>query len=207
MPTLLLIHGGLWEDIGADWFWRRPGVVAGFERLGFTVVAPDRLRRPGSWAADAEHVLAAVPGGEPVTVVGGSFGCSVAVRLALDSPGRVSRIVLAWPGSLSDQFAAIRMRASLARLGAPTRVLNALLGSETLPSATDAELAAVAVPVGVIPAVPPDPFHPRGTVDSLLRLLPSATELPGCPEAPRPEFPPHLESFLASVAGFAGSPG
>ncbi len=206
MPTLLLIHGGLWEDIGADWFWRRPGILAGFERLGFTVVAPDRLRRPASWAADAEHVLAAVPGGEPVTVVGGSFGCSVAVRLALDSPGRVSRMVLAWPASLSDQFAALRMRASLARLGAPARVLDALLGSETLPSATDAELGTIAAPVGVIPAVPPDPFHPRG-VDALFRLLPSATELPGCPEAPRPEFPPHLESFLASVAGFAGSPG
>jgi pimeloyl-ACP methyl ester carboxylesterase len=207
MPTLLLIHGGLWEDIGADWFWRRPGILAGFERLGFTVVAPDRLRRPASWAADAEHVLAAAPGGEPVTVVGGSFGCSVAVRLALDSPGRVSRMVLAWPASLGDQFAAIRMRASLARLGAPARVLNALLGSETLPSATDAELGTIAAQVGVIPALPPDPVHPRGTVDALLRLLPSATELPGCPEAPRPEFPPHLESFLASVAGFAGSPG
>jgi alpha-beta hydrolase superfamily lysophospholipase len=205
MPTLLLIHGGLWEDIGADWFWRRPGIVAGFERLGFTVVAPDRLRRPASWAADAEHVLAAVPGDEPVTVAGGSFGCSVAVRLALDSPGRVSRMVLAWPASLSDQFAAIRIRASLARLGARAPVLNALLGGETLPSATDAELGTIAVPAGVIPAVPPDPFHPRGTVDSLLRLLPSATELPGCPEAPRPEFPPHLESFLAAVAGFAGS--
>jgi hypothetical protein len=206
MPTLLLIHGGLWEDIGADWFWRRPGILAGFERLGFTVVAPDRLRRPASWAADAEHVLAAVPGG-PVTVVGGSFGCSVAVRLALDSPDRVSRMVLAWPASVGDQFAAIRMRASLARRGAPARVLNALLGSETLPSATDAELGTIAAPVGVIPAVPPDPFHPPGTADALLRLLPSATELPGCPEAPRPEFPPHLESFLASVAGFAGSPG
>jgi hypothetical protein len=207
MPTLLLIHGGLWEDIDADWFWRRPGILAGLERLGFTVAAPDRLRRPASWAADAGHVLAAVPGGEPVTVLGGSFGCSVAVRLALDSPGRVSRMVLAWPASLGDQFAAIRMRASLARLGAPARVLNALLGSETLPSAADAELGAIAVPVGVIPALPPDPFHPRGTVDALLRLLPSATELPGCPEAPRPEFPAHLESFLASVADFAGPPG
>jgi hypothetical protein len=207
MPTLLLIHGGLWEDIGADWFWGRPGVIAGLERLGFTVVAPDRLRRPTSWTADAEHVLAAVPDGDNVTVVGGSFGCSVAVRLALDSPGRVERLVLAWPASLSDQFVAIRMRASLARLGAPPRVLNVLLDGETLPSTTDAKLATIAVPVGVIPAVPPDPFHPRGTVDALLRLLPSAVELPGCPEAPRPEFPPHLESFLASVAGFAGSPG
>lgn len=208
MPTLLLIHGGLWEDIGADRFWRRPGIVAGLEALGFTVVAPDRLRRPPSWTADTEHVRAAIPApdGEPLTVVGGSFGCSVAVRLALDSPGLVARLVLAWPASLADQFTAIRFRASLARLRAPARMLDALLGTGTLPSAADAELGAITVPAGVIPAVPPDPFHPRGTVDALLRLLPSAAELPGCPEAPRPEFPPHLESFLASVAGFAGSP-
>jgi pimeloyl-ACP methyl ester carboxylesterase len=207
MPTLLLIHGGLWEDIGADWFWRRPGVVGGLERLGFTVVAPDRLRRPPSWTADADHVRAAIPqAAEPLTVVGGSFGCSVAVRLALDSPDLVARIVLAWPAALSDQFTTIRFRAGLARLGAPARVLNTLLGTGTLPSATDAELGALSVPAGVIPAVPPDPSHSRGTVDALLRVLTSAAELPGCPEAPRPEFPPHLESFLASVAGFADSP-
>jgi hypothetical protein len=46
MPMLLLIHSGLWEDIDADWFWRRTGIVTGLEGLGFTVVAPDRLRRP-----------------------------------------------------------------------------------------------------------------------------------------------------------------
>jgi len=215
MPTLLLIHGGLWEDIGADWFWGRPGVIAGFERLGFTVVAPGRLRRPSSWTADAEHVAAAAreliagapgdaAGGEPVTVVGGSFGCSVAVRLALDSPGLAARMVLAWPASLADRFTAIRVRAGLARLGAQPRVLDALLGTETMPSASDAELAAIGIPVGVIPAVPPGPVHPRSAVDALLRLLPAAVELPGCPEAPRPEFAPHLESFLAAVAGFAG---
>jgi len=226
MPTLLLIHGGLWEDIGADWFWGRPGVIAGFERLGFTVVAPNRPRRPSGWTADAEDVAAAAreliagapggasgaaresmggaSGGEPVTVVGGSFGCAVAVRLALDSPGLAARMVLAWPASLADRFTAIRVRAGLARLGAQPRVLDALLGTETMPSASDAELAAIGIPVGVIPAVPPGPVHPRSAVDALLRLLPAAVELPGCPEAPRPEFPPHLESFLAAVAGFAG---
>jgi hypothetical protein len=211
MPTLLLIHGGLWEDIGADAFWRRPGIVAGFERLGFTVVAPDRLRRPTSWTADAEHVLAAVPReareAGPVTVVAGSFGCSVAARLALGSPGLAARIVLAWPASVSDQFTTIRIRAGLARLGAPARVLDALLGTGTLPGVTDAELATISVPVGVVPAKPPGPVHPRAAVDALLRLLPSAVELPGSPEAPRPEFPPHLEAFLAAVAGFASSPG
>ena len=118
MPTLLLIHGGLGGGKGADWFWRQPGASPDFSGSG----SPwsHRTSSPASsfGAADAEQVLAAVPGGEPVTVVGGSFGCSVAVRLALDSPDRVSRMVLVWPASLGDQFVAIRMRASLARLGA-----------------------------------------------------------------------------------------
>jgi hypothetical protein len=63
MPTLLLIHDGPWEDIGADWFWRRPGILAGFERLGFTVIAPDRLRRPAAAAAAVRDGTARLPGG------------------------------------------------------------------------------------------------------------------------------------------------
>jgi pimeloyl-ACP methyl ester carboxylesterase len=206
-PTLLLIHGGLWEDIGADWFWRRTGIVSGLERLGFDVLAPDRLRRAASWTDEARHVASWLTGssllGAPVTVVGGSFGCSVAVRLALDFPGVACRLLLAWPAAVGDQFVAARVRAGLARAGARPPAVDALLGTSTLPSATDAELAALAIPVGVLPAVPPNPLHSRNTVDALLRLLPSAQELPGCPEAPRPEFAPHLESFLGTVAAFA----
>jgi pimeloyl-ACP methyl ester carboxylesterase len=211
MATLLLIHGGFWEDIGADWFWGRPGVIAGLESLGFTVVAPDRLRRAPSWADEAIHVAAAVRGSVaaalpagPVTVVGGSFGCAVAARLALEFPALTGRLLLAWPAALSDQFLAARFRAELARLGAPHRVLDSLVGTETLPSVPDEELPAITIPVGVVPPVPPDPLHSRGTVDALLRLLPDVTELPGCPEAPRPEFAAHLDTFLATVAGFVG---
>src|ERR1700734_3587796 len=51
MDDVLLIHGGLWEDVGADWFWRRTGVVDGLAGRGLTVVAPDRLRRAPSWRA------------------------------------------------------------------------------------------------------------------------------------------------------------
>jgi hypothetical protein len=36
MSRVLLIHGGLWEDTGADWFWRRTGVVDGLAARGFT---------------------------------------------------------------------------------------------------------------------------------------------------------------------------
>jgi pimeloyl-ACP methyl ester carboxylesterase len=60
------------------------------------VIAPDRLPRATSWSAEAGH-LAAVPelAGGPVTVVGASFGCAAAVRLALDFPPLVGRLVLA----------------------------------------------------------------------------------------------------------------
>jgi pimeloyl-ACP methyl ester carboxylesterase len=204
MPSMLLIHGGLWEDTGADWFWRRTGVVDGLAARGFTVIAPDRLRRPTSWAAEAGHIAARPDLADgPVTVVGGSFGCAVAVRLALDFPELVGRLVLAWPAALADQFTAIRVRAGLARQGAPPSVLDSLLGTEALPSATDAELRTLTVPVGIAASVPPNPLHPRSAVDSLLRVLRSAVELPGSPEPPKPDFAARLEPFVTAVAGFA----
>jgi hypothetical protein len=47
---VLLVHGGLWEDVGADWFWRRTGIIDGLERRGIAVLAPDRIRRARDWA-------------------------------------------------------------------------------------------------------------------------------------------------------------
>jgi pimeloyl-ACP methyl ester carboxylesterase len=205
--TVLLVHGGLWEGTRADWFWRQTGVADGLAERGFTVLAPDRLRQPASWTADAARLAAVVadqgPPGEPLTVLGGSFGCAAAVRLALDYPGLAARLVLAWPASLSDQFTAIRIRAELTRQRARASVLDALLGTETLPSATDAELRTLRIPVAVVPSSPPNPLHPRAAVDALRRLLPSAVELPGTPEAPRPEFASHLGSFLDTVGAFS----
>ena len=207
--TVLLIHGGLWEGIRADWFWGRTGVIDGLEGRGFTVLAPDRLREPANWTAEAAHLASVVdragqgsPAGA-LTVVGGSFGCAAAVRLALDFPGLAGRLVLAWPASVADQFTAIRVRAGLTRQRARASVVDALLGTGTLPSATDAELGTLDMPVGVVPSLPPNPLHPRSAVDALLRLLPSAVELPGTAEAPRPEFASQRESFLDAVAAFA----
>ena len=217
--TVLLIHGGLWEDTGADFFWRRTGVTDGLARRGFTVIAPDRLWRATDWTAEAGHIAGAAglagddgprasPGpadGRPLTVLGGSFGCAAAVRLLLDFPGIAGRLVLAWPASLGDQFTAIRVRAALSRQGARGATLDALLGTGTVPGASDAELGTLDTPVAIVPAVPPDPLHPRLAVDALLRLLPSAVELPGCAEAPRPEFPAYREAFLDAVTGFASA--
>jgi pimeloyl-ACP methyl ester carboxylesterase len=217
--TVLLIHGGLWDDTGADFFWRRTGVADGLTRRGFKVIAPDRLRRPTDWTAEARHIASAAglagddaPSASPgtiarrgLTVVGGSFGCAAAARLMLDFPGIAGRLVLAWPASVSDQFTSIRVRSGLSRQGARGATLDALLGGGTLPGATDAELGRLDVPAGIVPSVPPNPLHPRAAVDALLRLLPSAVELPGCPEAPRLEFQARREAFLDAVAAFAVS--
>jgi len=207
MVTVALIHGGLWEDMDASRFWRRPGIIAGLERHGLTVLAPDRLGRPPDWDAEARHLAAALalslPPGSPVTVVAGSNGCSAAVRLALTVPGAVTRMVLAWPATAHDPVIDDAVRAGLTELGAATETIGALLAGETLRGVSDAELGTLRLPIGVIPAEPASPPHQRGTADALLRVLPQAGELAGCPEPPTRAFPPHLESFVAVVAAFA----
>jgi hypothetical protein len=72
--TLLLVPGGLWEDMDAHRFWHRPGVVAALQRRGFDARTADRLHRAPSWAGEADHLAAALPD-HPVTVLAGSNGC------------------------------------------------------------------------------------------------------------------------------------
>src|SRR5215207_6095672 len=98
---MVLVHGGLWEDMDAERFWVRPGVVAGLAAAGVDVSAPDRWPRPDSWAAEVRHLLPLLPE-DSVTLVAGSNGCSVAARLAVDHPHRVLRLVLAWPATAGD---------------------------------------------------------------------------------------------------------
>ena len=166
MTTLLLVHGGLWEAaMDADRFWRRPGIVAGLEKQGFDVLAPDRQHQ--------------------------------------DFPGAVAALLLAWPATAQDPAVDAHDRRHLAELGASDGVISALLGGQTLRGLTDEELAGLAIPVGVVPSAIANTFHQRRSVDGLLRLVPGAVGLPGCPESPRPEFPPYLESFVTAVAAFA----
>jgi hypothetical protein len=62
MTTLLLVHGGLWEEgMDADHFWGQPGIVAGLEKRGFGVLAPDRRHQAPDWIAEASHLAAVLP--------------------------------------------------------------------------------------------------------------------------------------------------
>jgi pimeloyl-ACP methyl ester carboxylesterase len=200
---LVLLHGGLWEDMDARRFWERPGIVQGLISRGLEVLAPDRLRSPASWAEEVEYLLGVLPD-RPATVVGGSNGCSVAARLALEHPGRVERLLLAWPATAGDVAVDARTRADMTERGAPPKTVECLLAGQTLRGVSDAELVRLLRPVGVLASVPDSPFHQRRTVDALLQLVPAAFELPGCPEPPRPEFPPSAESFIDTVAALAG---
>ncbi|MCP2163863.1 alpha/beta fold hydrolase [Goodfellowiella coeruleoviolacea] len=201
--TVLLIHGGLWEPgMDANRFWTVPGITAGIERAGFSVLAPNRLHQPPNWDAEVEHLAGMLPA-RPVVVVAGSNGCSVAIRLALTRPRQVARLLLGWPATAGDARVDSHTRASLSTLGASPGTVHALLAGQTVRGVTDTELATLSTPVAVLPAVPANAFHQRHTVDALRRLLPHSVELPGCPEPPRRDFQLHLDRFLAAVTAFA----
>jgi pimeloyl-ACP methyl ester carboxylesterase len=187
--TVVLVHGGLWEDMDADRFWVRPGIVGALADRGVAVAAPDRLVHPPSWAAEVAHLLPLLPAGR-VTLVGGSNGCSVVARIAIEQPERVERLVLAWPATAGDS----RVDTVTLELGAPPE----MLAGETLRGVADTELAGLRLPVAVVP-VAGSPFHQRSTVDALLALVAGAVELPACPEPPRPEFPPYRDRFVSAL--------
>lgn len=195
--NILLVHGGLHEDMDARRFWGTTGVVSGLKELGLRVHAPDRLAGALDWQAEADHLARVLPD-EPAVVVAGSNGCSVAVRLALIHPRRIRGLVLAWPATAGDPAIDDRIRDRIP--GKATRLLQ----GETLRGVRDDELAGLHVPTGVLPSAQPNPAHQRRTVDALLRLLPEARELPAAPEPMRPDFARHKDAFLATIAAFTG---
>ena len=201
MSSVLLVHGGLWGEMDARRFWVLPGVVAGLRELGWTVLAPDRLVRAESWAADADHLSGALPDG-PVTVIAGSNGCSAAVRLALSRPESVRGLLLAWPATGGDPAVDARTRDALRAGEAAVSTVDTLLAGETLRGVSDVELRRLRPPIGVLPSVPENPYHQHRTAEALVRLAPDAVSLPGGPEPPQPDFATHRPAFLATVDRF-----
>ena len=198
---VVLVPGGLYEDMDATRFWVEPGVAVGLEGRGFEVVALDRLRHPGSWAEEAAFLAGRMAdhGIDRAAVVAGSNGCSAAVRLALDHPELVTRLVLCWPATAGD-VAADRVARSAIAPETDDRVADALLAGDTLRGVSDDEVRSLRVPVAVVPSDPEDPFHRASTVVALGHLVLGLTVTEGFPESPRPEFADHRADFVATLA-------
>jgi pimeloyl-ACP methyl ester carboxylesterase len=125
---------------------------------------------------------------EPMTVVAGSNGVSVGLRLALDRPDLLSKLVLLWPATARDPMLDATVPPAAKHL----------LPGDTVRGTTDIELRTVLVPVAVMAANPENPFHQHRTVDQLVALLPGATRIPQAfPEAPRADFAATLHQFIA----------
>jgi pimeloyl-ACP methyl ester carboxylesterase len=174
------------EDIGADQFWVRPGIVAALEARGWMVVAPDRNTTPTSWSNAAAEIAQFV--GEACTVVAASNGVSVALRMAIDQPGLVSRLVLLWPATAGDDVVDQMVPSTAAHL----------LAGDTVRGVSDAELGGIMMPVAVMATDVPNLFHQYRTVDRLVDLIPLAVRLDErFPESPRPDFIGRLDEFTA----------
>ncbi len=209
-PTVLLVHGGLWDPMDAERFWGTPGIAAGLTAAGLTVLAPDRPRHPTGWDVELEALGELLTNhAEPLTIVGASNGCTVAARLTLVYPDLVERLVFAWPATAGDTEVDTLTLAGLLGRGCAPDDAGKLLAGDTLRGTTDVDLIDLArIPVAVLPALLENPMHQRKTVDALLGLIAGSRELSGCPEPPRPAFssnlisPPYLDQFVRSIVEF-----
>lgn len=122
-PVVVLLHGGGPGASGVSNFSRNIDVLAG----SYRVIVPDlpgygrsgkNLDQddPFGALADAIRGLLDVLSIDTAHLIGNSYGGAAALRLALDSPRRVGRLVLMGPGGIGTTR------------GLPTAGLNSLLG-------------------------------------------------------------------------------
>jgi hypothetical protein len=191
---VVLVHGGLAEEMDADRFWGRSGITAGLRAAGFAVTAPDRDTAPPSWTAAAAELAGHVAElGPRASIVAGSNGVSVAVRLAVDAPHLVGRLALLWPATAGDPAVDGRVPPAGGHL----------LDGETLRGVLDAELRGLQVPTALLASDPPNPVHQASTVTRLVELIPGAVRSPiDLPESPRPQFAGRLDELLGALVPF-----
>jgi pimeloyl-ACP methyl ester carboxylesterase len=202
MRFVLLVHGGLYEGMTARKFWRDTGVAGELSRLGFRVSAPDRIRNPRSWEEEASHLAAEVEKLGSAHILAASNGCSAAARLAVRYPNRVRSLLLCWPATAGDPEVDDQVRGHLLAEGGTQEVADQMLAGEILRGMKGRELARLAIPVGVMPANPPDLYHQRATVDRLLATIPNAKSMNPFPHPFAPEFKETLPEFCVAIVEF-----
>jgi pimeloyl-ACP methyl ester carboxylesterase len=226
-PTVVLVHGFVISSR-----YMRP-LVSVLAQRGWRSVAPDlaglglsegsdvppRIDELARWLG---RTLDAAGIQSPVIVVANSMGCQVAVRLAVQEPERVERLVLVGPTfdpSASLPRHALRLLADLPRerlrlwaehvpdalRAGPVRIIGLLRGAWA--HRIEDDLPSVAAPVLVVRGSQ-DPIAPATWIRRAAALAPdgSAGSVPGAPHAANYSAPAALadavEPFMRG--GFAG---
>jgi pimeloyl-ACP methyl ester carboxylesterase len=197
---LLLVHGGLYDDMTADAFWTASGVTPALDRRIVSYAAADRPVRPTDWSEEADALAGhlAELDWPRAAVVAGSDGCSAAARLAIERPELVARLVFAWPATANDPVADALAAAVIEELG-PSDARGAFLSGQTLRGVTDAELASIACDTVVWPAVPENQLHQSRTVNALLGVLRRPILSGGSPEPTHPAFASFRDAFVSML--------
>jgi len=203
--AVVLVHGGLYEDVDSGTFWGRTGIGAGLQAAGYRVYAPARPPTPRSWEEERDALVGAITSrtSGPVALVAASNGCSVALRAAIDVPDLIEALVLCWPATAGNEEidADVRQRI-MAVVGGATA--DRLLAGQTIRGVLDEELETIGVLVTVVPSPDGDPFHRSETVASLRRLIPNVRIAEATPPAPREDFRHYRSRFIAGLAGVLG---
>ena len=204
MLPVVLVHGGLYEGMTSREFWADTGVLGELKSRHLRVLAPQRPAQPQSWDEERRSLLEAIDaaGYDRVALVGGSNGCSAAVRLAIENPDRVVRMMLAWPATVGDPVVD-ELLSIIITDEADDAAARELLSGETLRGVTDAELGGLDLPVVVFPSLIENQVHQRHTLMGILANVPDSFLVQGSPEPPDDQFPEYRDTFISMVAEFA----
>ncbi len=147
---VLLVHGGLFDPMNGERFWKNPGIVEDLVAAGYRTLVPDRRFSVGrttaafavhSWDVEADDLVAVLHAADvaQADVVAGSNGCSAAFRLVLDHPQLVRTLVLCWPASPHNDalHQAFERSATLVEQIGPTAYFN-MLRQEGVPHPNEA---------------------------------------------------------------------
>ncbi len=168
------------------------------------MIVHERPREPTSWSEEAAALAATIAdaGHERVALVAGSNGCSVALRLLLDQPELVHRVLLCWPATAGDPVVDGLARIIISDVhGSATA--DRLLEGNPIRGVTADELAAITAEVVLYPSMPENTAHQRSTVTQLLATIPGVLLVGGSPEPIHDEFAEHLFAFVDIVDAFS----
>ena len=180
---IVFVAGGFYDKdrVTAEQFWTSSGVTG---RLAHRhTVLHERPTEPWSWGEEADALTATIEAAAdgPVAIIAGSNGCSAALRVTLERPELVARLMLCWPATANDEVMDGLARVIIADVHDET-VAEQLLDGEPVRGVTRAEIATINADVAVYPCLPENKAHQRHTATDVVGAIPGAMLLRGGPD-------------------------